>query len=76
LPQTRVSLKDQAKITRQLIALFIFMLRSRAIPGKTILRFLGFRASMFDPIFLRALVFGGARFGFSSLVEVNRINQV
>lgn len=70
-----VSLKDQAKNTPRLIVFFIVMLGPRSITDQPVLRFLSFGAPMFDPVFLRALVFSSARFGFASLVEVDRINQ-
>lgn len=69
------SLKDQAKNTRRLIVFFVVMLGPCTITDQPVLRFLGFCAPMFDPIFLRALVFSRARFGFASLVEVDRVNQ-
>jgi len=75
LPQTEVSLKDQAKFTPRLIALFVIMLGPGTIADQSVLRFLSFCASVFDPIFLRTLFFVSARFGFSSLVEIDRIDQ-
>lgn len=38
-------------------------------------RFLSFRASVLDAIFLRPLLFVSARFGFSDFVEIDRFDQ-